>query len=227
MLLLQFSSVAQSCLTLWPDGLQHSRPPCLSPTPGVYWNSCPLTGWCHPTISSSVVPFSSCLQSFPASGSFQMSQFFTSGGQRFEFQLQHQTYQWTLRTDLWDGLDGSPCSPRDFQESSPTPQFKSINSSALSFLYSPTLASIHDHRKNHSLDEMDLVGKVMSLLLNMLSRLVITFLPRSKHLNFMAAVTICSDFGDQKNKVCLWFPIYFPWSDGTGCHDLSFLNVAF
>ena len=77
---------------------------------------------------------------------------------------------------------GSPCSPRDFQESSPTPQFKSINSSALSFLYSPTLASIHDHRKNHSLDEMDLVGKVMSLLLNMLSRLVITFLPRSKRL---------------------------------------------
>ena len=75
------------------------------------------------------------------------------------------------------------------------------------------------------------VGKVMSLLLNMLSRLVITFLPRSKHLfNFMAAVTICSDFGAQKNKVwhCLHcFPIYFPWSDGTGCHDICFLNVEF
>ena len=71
---------------------------------------------------------------------------------------------------------------RDSQESSPTPQFKSINSSALSFLHGPTLTSIHDHRKNHSLDWMDLSGEVMSLLLNMLSRLVITFLPRSKRL---------------------------------------------
>ena len=72
------------------------------------------------------------------------------------------------------------------------------------------------------------VGKVMSLLLNILSRLVITFLPRSKCLNFMAAITICSDSGAPKNKVCHCFhcfPIYLPWSDGTGCHDLSFLNV--
>ena len=67
--------------SLWPHRLQHARPPCLSPTPRVYSNSCPLSQWCHPTISSSVVPFSSRLQSFPASGSFQMSQFFTSGGQ--------------------------------------------------------------------------------------------------------------------------------------------------
>ena len=66
---------------LWPHEPQHARPPCPLPTPGVYSNSCPLSRWCHPTISSSVVPFSSCLQSFPASGSFQMSQFFASGGQ--------------------------------------------------------------------------------------------------------------------------------------------------
>jgi len=66
--------------SLWPHGLQHARPPCPSPTPGVYSNSCPLSRWCHPTISSSVIPFSSRLQSFPASGSFPMSQFFTSGG---------------------------------------------------------------------------------------------------------------------------------------------------
>ena len=72
-----FSSVAQS----WPHGLQHARPPCPSPTPGVYSNLCPLSRWCHPTISSSVVPFF-CPQSFPASGSFPMSQLFTSGGQR-------------------------------------------------------------------------------------------------------------------------------------------------
>ena len=69
------------------------------------------------------------------------------------FQLQHQSFQWTFRTDLLqDGLAGSPCSPRDSQESSPTPQLKSINSSVLSFLYSPTLTSIHDYWKNHSFD---------------------------------------------------------------------------
>ena len=66
--------------SLWPHELQHSRPPCPSPIPGVYPNPCPSSRWCHPTVSSSVFPFSSCLQSFPASGSFLMSQFFTSGG---------------------------------------------------------------------------------------------------------------------------------------------------
>ena len=79
----QFSSVAQSCPTLC-DPMQHTRRPCPSPTPGAYSNSCPFSWWCHPTISSSVVPFSSHLQSFPASGSFPMSQFFTSGGQSSE-----------------------------------------------------------------------------------------------------------------------------------------------
>ena len=83
---------------------------------------------------------------------------------------------------LRNGLVGSPCSPRDSQESSPTPQFKSINSSALSFLHSPTLTSIHDYWKTIALTRWTFVGKVMSLLLNMLSRLVITFLPRSKGL---------------------------------------------
>ena len=68
--------------SLWPHGLQHARPPCPSPTPGVCSNSCPLSQWCHPAISSSVVPFSSCLESFPASGSFPVSRLFTSGGQR-------------------------------------------------------------------------------------------------------------------------------------------------
>ena len=67
--------------SLWPRGLQHTRLPCPSPAPGVYSNLCPLSRWCHPSTSSSVVPFSSCLQSFPASGSFQLSQLFASGGQ--------------------------------------------------------------------------------------------------------------------------------------------------
>ena len=76
--------------SLRPHGLQHTTPPCPSPTPGVYSNSCPLSWWCHPTISSSVIPFSSNLQYFPASGSFPMSQFFTSGGKSigsFSFSL--------------------------------------------------------------------------------------------------------------------------------------------
>ena len=84
--------------------------------------------------------------------------------------------------------------------------------------------------KTIALTRWTFVGKVMSLLFNMLSRLVIAFLPRSKHLTFMAAVTICSDFGAQKNKVshCFHcFPIYLPLTDGTRCHDLSFLNVEF
>ena len=78
---IQFSSVAQLCLTLKPHGLQHAKPPCPSSTPRVYSDSCPLSQWCHPAISSSIVPFSSHLQSFPASGSFQMSQLFASCGQ--------------------------------------------------------------------------------------------------------------------------------------------------
>ena len=115
--LVQFSHSVMSD-SLQPHGLQHARLPCSSPTPGACLNSCPSSRWCHPTISSSVVPFSSCLQSFPALGSFPVSQFFT----------------------------------------------------------------------------------------------------------------ICSDFGAQENKVCHCFhcfPIYLPWSDKTGCHDLSFLNVEF
>ena len=77
----QFSSITQSCLTLQSHRLQHARLPCPSPTPGACSNSCELNQWWHPTISSSVIPFSSCLQSFPASGAFPMSQFFTSSGQ--------------------------------------------------------------------------------------------------------------------------------------------------
>ena len=85
-----FPIVFNSLRTL---GLQHARPPCPSPTRGVYSNSCPLSRWCHPTSSSSVIPFSSHLQSFPASGSFQMSQLFASGGQSIGVSLQHQSFQ--------------------------------------------------------------------------------------------------------------------------------------
>ena len=139
--------------SLRPYGLQHSRLPCLSPSPGVCSSSCPLSRWCHPTISSSVIPFSSCLQSSPASGSFLVSQLFASGDEILELQLQHQSFQWIFRVDfLSDWLVGSPCCPRDSWESSPVPQFKSINSSALNFLIGPTLTSIHDYWKNHNFD---------------------------------------------------------------------------
>ena len=162
--------------SLRSHGLQHTRLSCPSLAPRAYSNSCPSRWWCHPTFSSSVVPFSSHLQSFPASRSFPRSQFFTSSGQSIG--LSASTSVLPMNIQDWfplDGLVGSPCSPRNSQESSPTPQFKSINSSVLSFLYSPTLTG-----KIIALTRWTFVGKVMSLLFNMLSRLVIAFLPRSK-----------------------------------------------
>ena len=98
----QFSSVAQSCPTLRPHESQHARPPCLSPTPRVHSNSRPSSRWCHPAISSSVIPFSSCLQSFPASGSFQMSQFFASGGQSIG--VSASTSVLPMNTQDWSAL---------------------------------------------------------------------------------------------------------------------------
>ena len=139
--------------SLWPRESQHARPPCPSSTPRVYPNSCPSSRCCHPAISSSVIPISSRPQSLPASESFALSQLFAWGGQSTGVSASALVLPVNTRADLLqNGLVGSPCSPRDSQESSPTPQFKSINSSALSFFHSPTLTSIHDHWKNHSLD---------------------------------------------------------------------------
>ena len=136
--------------SLRPHGLQHTWPPCPSPAPRVSSNSCPWSWWCHPTKSSSVVPFSSRLQTFPPSGSFHMSQFFTSGGQSIGVSASSSVVSMNIYD--WFPLGLTPCSPRDSQEPSPTPQFKSINALALSFRYSPTLTSIHDYWKNHSFD---------------------------------------------------------------------------
>ena len=152
----QFSSV-QLPNSLRSRGLQHATLPCSSPTPRACSNSYPSNRRCHPTISSSVTPFSSCLQFFPASGSFPMSQFFPWGGQSTGVSALASFLPKNTQADLLqNGLVGSPCSPRDSQESSPTPHFKSINFLVLSLLHSPTLTSIHDHRKNHSLDKRDL-----------------------------------------------------------------------
>ena len=115
--------------SLGPLGLQHTRIPCLSPAPGAYSDSCPSSWWCRPIISSSVVPFSSCLQSFPASGSFQMSQFFPSGGQSIGVSALVSVLPMNIQDWFPLGWTGwSLRSPRYSQESSPTPQFKSINS---------------------------------------------------------------------------------------------------
>ena len=150
----QFTSVAQSCSTLCnlmncstPGLPVHHQHPGFTQT-HVHWVGDAMQP-SHP-LSSPPTP------SFNLSQHHGLFQWVISSHQVakvLEFQLQHQSLQWTPRTDLlWDGLVGSPCSPRDSQESSPTPQFKSINSSALSFLYSPTLTFIHDYWKNHSLD---------------------------------------------------------------------------
>ena len=149
--LFQFSRSVVSD-SLRPHELQHTRPPCPSPTPGVHSDSSPSSQWCHPAISSSVIPFSSCPQSLPASESFPMRQLFAWGGHTgalaLAWFLPKKSQGWS--PSEWTGWIS--LQSRDSQESSPTPQFKSINSSALSLLHSPTLTSIHDHRKNHSLD---------------------------------------------------------------------------
>ena len=149
-------SVQLSCSvmseSLWSHESHHARPPCSWPTPRGHSDSRPSSPWCHPAISSSVVPSCSCPQSLTASKFFPMSQLFTWGGQSTGVSALAYSFQRNPRADLLqNALVGSPCSPRDSRESS-TPQFKSINCSVLSLLHSPTLTSIHDHRKNHSLD---------------------------------------------------------------------------
>ena len=144
----RFQSV-QSLIHVWRHD---ARLPSPSPTPRACLNSCASSWWCHPTISS-VIPFSSCLQSFPASGSFPRSQFFASCGQGIGGSASISILP--VKVQDWFPLGWTSwisCSPRDSQENSPAPQFKSINSSMLSFLYSPTLTSIHDYWKNHSFD---------------------------------------------------------------------------
>ena len=153
----QFSLVAQSCPTLC-DPMDCSLPglPGHHQLPEFTQTHVQVSGWCHPTISSSVIPFSSHLQSFPASGSFQMSQLFTLGGQSIGVSASASVLPMNIQD--WfpqDGLVGSPCSSRVSQgtlKSFPAPQFKSIKSLSLSFLYSPTLISLHDYWKSHSFD---------------------------------------------------------------------------
>ena len=169
--------------SLWPHESQHARPPCPSPTPGVCPNSCPLSWWCHPAISSSVIPFSSCPQSLPASGSFPMSQLFASGGQSIGVSasasvLPKNTQDWKpLEWTGWISFQSKGLS-RVF--SNTTVQKHQFFSAQLSSWFSSHPYMITG--KIIALTRWTFVGKVIALLFNMLSRLVITFLPRSKHL---------------------------------------------
>ena len=154
---MQFLSVQFSCSiesdSLWPHESQHARPPCPSPTPGVHPDSCPSSRWYHPAILSSAVPFSSCPQTLPALESFPMSQLFAWGGQSTEISalasfLPKKSQGWSsLEWTGWISLQSKGLA-RVFSNTT----VQSINYSVLSFLHSPTLTSIHDHRKNHSLD---------------------------------------------------------------------------
>ena len=144
----QFSCSVMSD-SLQPHGLQHTRLSCPSSTPGDYSNSCPSSRWCHPTISFSVISFSSCLQSFPASGSFQMSQFFASGGQSIGVSTSTSVLSMNTQ-DLfplgWTGWISS-------QSKGLSRVLSTVQKHQCSaFFYSPTFTSIHDHWKNHSLD---------------------------------------------------------------------------
>ena len=214
------------------QGLQHAWLPCPSPTPGAYSNSCPSSQWCHPTFSSSVVPFSSYLQSFPTSGSFPMSLFFTSGGQNIGVSAATSVPPMNIQDWFslgWTGLIS-------LQSKGLKSLLQHHSSKASILLHSAFFIVQLSHPymttgKTRALIRQTFAGKVMSLIFNMLCTLVIAFLPRSKlFLNFMAAVTICSDFGAQENKVSDYFhcfSIYLPCSVGIGCHDLDFLNVEF
>ena len=130
--------------SLWPHGLQHTSLPCPSLSPRVSLNSCPLSWWCHPSVSPSTASFSSCPQSFLASGSFPMSRHFAQVAKVLEFQLQHHSFQWIFRVDFLSILWFDLLAPREYWESFTATQFESINCLAHSLLYGPILTSVHD-----------------------------------------------------------------------------------
>ena len=186
--------------SLWPHGLQQSRLPCPSLSPRVCTNSCLLSHWWHPTISSSVALFSSCSQSFPASGSFPISWLFTLGDQNIGASDSASVSSVNIQGRFPLGLTGlvSLLSKGLSRAFSSTTIWKNQFFSTQPSLWS----NFHIHTwlwKNHSFDYMDLYWQsdVSSLLFNTLSSIIIAFIPRSKQLKFMAAITIHSDFGAQ------------------------------
>ena len=167
--------------SLWPREPQHARLPCTSPTSRVHPNPCPLSQWCHPAISSSVVPFSSCPQSFPASGSSKWVSSSHPVAQVLELQLQNQSYQWhpglvSFRIDCFNHFAVPGTLKSLLQHHSSKASILWCSAFFIVQLSHPYMTT----GKTIALNRWTFVDKVMSLLFNMLSRLVITFLSRSK-----------------------------------------------
>ena len=208
--------------SLRPHELQYTRPSCPSPTPRVYSDSRPVESvmpsshliLCRPLLLLPPIP--------PSIRVFSSESALHNGGQTIG--AQHQSFWWIFRADfLSDGLVWSPCSPRDSQESSPTPQFKSINFWCSAFFIVQLSYPYMTTGKTIALSRWTFVGKVMSLLLNMLSRLVITFLPRSKNLSISGvqspSAAILEPPKIKSFTVSTVSPSILPWSSGTGCRD--------
>ena len=219
--------------SLWHPGLQHARLPCPSPSPRACWNSCPLSQWCHPTISSSVIPFSFLPSVFPSIRVFSSeSVLHIRWPQRWSFSFSispSSEYSGLIsfRIDCFGllSVQGTLKSLLQHHSSKESILWRSAFFMVwLSHSYMTTGKTI-------ALIRQTFVCQVMSLLFNLLSRLVITFFPRSKHLLISWLQSLSAVILEPKKiKVCHCFhclPIGLPWSDGTRCHDLCFLNVKF
>jgi len=196
-------------------------------------NSCPLSRWCHPTISSSVIPFSSCFQSFPASGSFPVSQLFISCGQstwRFSFSISPSNEYSGLisyRIDWLDLLAVQGTLKSLLQHHTLKATILWCSGFFMVQLSYPFMAT----GKSIALTRWTIVDTMMSLLFNMLSRFVIAFLPRSKHLLISLLQSPSAVILEPKKiksvAVSIFSPIYLPWSNGTRYHDLHFLKFIY
>ena len=209
-------------------GLQDSRLPCPSLPPWVCSNSYPLSQWCYLTISSSVPLFSSCPQTFPASGSFPVSQLFSPGDQSIRALALASVFKMNIQGWFPLGLTGlismqSKELSRVFSSIAVWKDHSAFFMVQLSHLYMTT-------GKTKPLTRWTFVSKVMSLLSNALSSFDTAFLPRSKNLLIPWLQSLSTVILETQKISChcfQFFSVYRPWSDGTGCHDLRFLNAEF
>ena len=211
--------------SLWPHGLQHTRPPCPSPAPGACSNSCPSSRWCHPTISSFVVPFSR-IQSFPAPGSFSMSQFFPSGGQSTGVSASVlPMILISFRMDWLDFLAVQGTLKSLLQHHSSKVSIFQCSAFYILQLLHPYMTT----GKTTALTRWTFADKVMSLLFNVLSRLVTGFLPRSKRLLIHGCSHHSQWFWSPKKivSVSIVSPSICQEVMGLDAMILSFLNVEF
>ena len=230
-MVLQFSCSVVSD-SLQPHGMQHTRLPCPSPTPGACSHSCPPSWCCHPTISSSAITFYSCLQSFPVPGSSNKSGLRIRWPNYWSFSFSispSNEYSGliSIRIDWFDILAVQGTLKNLLQQHNSKAPILWCSAFFMIQLSNPYMTT----GKTIALTIWTFVSKVMPLLFNALSRFVIDFLPRSKHLLISWLQSPSAVILEPKQNT-VWhcfhcFPIYLPWSDGTRCHDLSFLNVEF